>query len=594
MNLTLRARFIALGVVTALGIVGLTIFVDAKASGLTAAVDTASARTEAMYNQMDADMLHDGIQSDVLKLVIATTPQEQQAAITAIKEDTEHVNRAIENATRLTEDPDLKARLAEITTLFKGYAAAASAMAADPATAKAKMAAFYVLYDDLEDKQAKAEEVLTALGVTIKAEVAHSTSTLRLVIYAGCTTLMVVVISMLFLIARRTGHSLRRTREVLDAIARGEFDVTHTVDGQDEFAAMSRSVISTLDYLRHAARTATRIAEGDLTVEAQVLSKRDLLGVALAGMVGQLRTTIRGVDDTAGQVGAGTGQLTASAQSLADGNSRQSAAAQQTSASMEEISSIIRQNVDNARQTERIASKAAVDARTSGEAVGRTVVSIREIAQRIGIIEEISRKTDLLALNAAVEAARAGEHGKGFAVVAAEVRKLAERSQAAAGEISQLTTGCVAAAEGAGQLLAQLVPDIRRTAELVQDIASSCGEQSAGATQVTKAMQQLESVIQSNSAASEELAATAVTLAEQVTQLHRGVDHFKLDGQGQRRLVAVARSTARSSAKPPAKAMATPARAAARPAARSAPAGGISISLGGGAADDLDRDFDAA
>jgi len=195
------------------------------------------------------------------------------------------------------------------------------------------------------------------------------------------------------------------------------------------------------------------------------------------------------------------------------------------------MTSSIQQCLDNARQTERIASKAADDAKTSGDAVRSTVAAIRQIAARIGVIEEIARKTDLLALNAAVEAARAGDHGKGFAVVASEVRKLAERSQTAAGEIAQLTSSCVGAAESAGTLLERLVPDIKKTAELVQDIAAATGEQSTGATQVNRAMQQLDTVIQSNSAASEELAATAEELSAQSAQLRENISFFKLDGR---------------------------------------------------------------
>jgi methyl-accepting chemotaxis protein len=154
---------------------------------------------------------------------------------------------------------------------------------------------------------------------------------------------------------------------------------------------------------------------------------------------------------------------------------------------------------------------------------------MKEVAEKINIIEEIARKTDLLALNAAVEAARAGEHGKGFAVVASEVRKLAERSQTAAAEISRLTSDGVKTADGAGQLLAKLVPDIQKTAELVREIAAASVEQSTGATQVSKAIQQLDQVIQQNAAASEEMASTAEELSSQAEVLQSAVAFFRMD-----------------------------------------------------------------
>jgi methyl-accepting chemotaxis protein len=205
---------------------------------------------------------------------------------------------------------------------------------------------------------------------------------------------------------------------------------------------------------------------------------------------------------------------------------------------MEQMSSSIQQNGDNARQTDRIAKKAAEDAQTSGAAVARTTAAIRQIADRIGVIEEIARKTDLLALNAAVEAARAGEHGKGFAVVASEVRKLAERSQTAAAEISKLTNEGVSVAEGAGELLGKLVPDIRKTAELVQEIAAACVEQTTAAGQVSKAMTELDSVIQRNSASAEELAATAEELTGQAGQLRDSVSFFQLSANTRKNLIS--------------------------------------------------------
>jgi methyl-accepting chemotaxis protein len=199
---------------------------------------------------------------------------------------------------------------------------------------------------------------------------------------------------------------------------------------------------------------------------------------------------------------------------------------------MEEMASSIRQNTDNATQTEKIAIKSAVDAREGGKAVNETVAAMKEIATKISIIEEIARQTNLLALNAAIEAARAGEHGKGFAVVASEVRKLAERSQSAAGEISGLSIRSVAIAEQAGEMLTKMVPDIQRTSELVQEITASSKEQDVGAEQINKAIQQLDQIIQQNASASEEMASTSEELSSQAGQLSDAISFFKVDSEG--------------------------------------------------------------
>jgi methyl-accepting chemotaxis protein len=196
---------------------------------------------------------------------------------------------------------------------------------------------------------------------------------------------------------------------------------------------------------------------------------------------------------------------------------------------MEQMAANIRQNADNALQTEKIAIKSAQDAQEGGKAVAETVGAMKQIAEKINIIEEIARQTNLLALNAAIEAARAGEHGKGFAVVAAEVRKLAERSQNAAGEIGELSGRSVDIAEKAGEMLARMVPDIQRTAELVQEIAAASKEQDTGAEQVNQAIQQLDQVIQQNASASEEMASTSEELSSQAEQLQDTIGFFKVD-----------------------------------------------------------------
>ncbi|OGW36155.1 MAG: chemotaxis protein, partial [Nitrospirae bacterium GWC2_56_14] len=280
----------------------------------------------------------------------------------------------------------------------------------------------------------------------------------------------------------------------------------------------------------HIAEIAQQVAGGDLTVRFEQSKKLDTgVYAAMKDMVEKLKEIVSDVKSASDNVAAGSQQLSSSSEEMSQGASEQAAAAEEASSSMEQMSSNIRQNADNAMQTEKMAVKSAEDAKKGGKAVEETVHAMKEIAGKISIIEEIARQTNLLALNAAIEAARAGEHGKGFAVVASEVRKLAERSQKAAAEISELSGSSVEVAETAGELLAKMVPDIQKTAELVQEISAASKEQDTGSEQINKAIQQLDQVIQQNASASEEMASTSEELAAQAERLQQSIAFFRMD-----------------------------------------------------------------
>jgi methyl-accepting chemotaxis protein len=275
------------------------------------------------------------------------------------------------------------------------------------------------------------------------------------------------------------------------------------------------------------------IATGDLTLEREeaLLARKDEIGDicrSVESMRESLRGTLRAIQVTAEKVSAGSGQISKTAQVLSQGSGEQAVSAEEVSASMEEMATTNKQNTDNSMATETLSRKAAQDAEEGGKAVAATVLAMKNIASSISIIEEIARQTNLLALNAAIEAARAGDVGKGFAVVAAEVRKLAERSQKAAGEISVMSSESMTVAEKAGTLLDSMVPDIKKMAEMMLEISSASREQNIGVERVTSAIGQLDRVIQQNASTSEALAYSSEELSGQATGLQAAMAIFKL------------------------------------------------------------------
>jgi len=323
--------------------------------------------------------------------------------------------------------------------------------------------------------------------------------------------------------------------EYVDRISKGDMPRIITDNYNGDFNDIKNNLNVLIEATNSITANAKQVAQGNLMIELRKRSDKDELMESLYNMVEKLKEIVREVQAAADGVATGGQQLSATAQSLSQGATEQAASAEEISSSMEEMSSSIKQNADNASQTEKISNKSATDAREGGKAVNETVAAMKEIATKISIIEEIARQTNLLALNAAIEAARAGEHGKGFAVVASEVRKLAERSQTAAGEISELSGRSVQVAEAAGQMLTAILPDIQRTAELVQEISASSKEQDAGADQINRAIQQLDQVIQQNASAAEEMASTTEELAGQAEQLKTTIAFFSLDTHGAQR-----------------------------------------------------------
>ena len=312
--------------------------------------------------------------------------------------------------------------------------------------------------------------------------------------------------------------------------------------------------------IKHAAEFAMKIAEGNvgLTVHREFLERGDEIGMlaeAFKVQCDKLSHVAREIASASANVSQGSEQLSDTSQQMSQGATEQASSLEEISSSVEQMTANIKQNAENARVTESIAKKTANSAEDGGKAVTQTVEAMRLIASKIGIIEDIARSTNMLALNASIEAARAGEYGKGFAVVASEVGKLADRSQKEASEIIKLSAESVQIAEIAGKTILATIPDIKKTADLVQEISAASDEQNAGAQQISQALLQLDQVVQQNASASEESASMAEELSGQAVQLSETISFFKLGDEstgaaGTKQPIGAAPATARANAIP--------------------------------------------
>ncbi len=330
------------------------------------------------------------------------------------------------------------------------------------------------------------------------------------------------------LLVRTIVRPVQRTAAAAERLAQGDLDLTLKADSTDEIGQMIDAVQRLVAYLRAMAEMAEAIAGGDLIVEPEPRSEGDRLSHSFRSMVRKLSSIVADLRLGVGTLETASREVSATSLTLSRGTSDQAASVEETSSSLEEMTASITQNASNSRQMEQMAIQGAKAAEESGAAVVETVAAMRAIAERITIIEEIAYQTNLLALNAAIEAARAGEHGRGFAVVAAEVRRLAERSQESANEIAKVAGSSVRLAERSGQLLTDLVPSIRKTAELVQEVALASSEQSGGVNQINDAVRRVDDVAQRNAAAAEELATTAEEMQAQAMALKEKMGYFRI------------------------------------------------------------------
>ncbi len=424
----------------------------------------------------------------------------------------------------------------------------------DIARKRGKITAEALSEGDVERLDNESDAILSEIERGIEGKLAQDRITTD-EMYASAVRTMFILIAVAVIIGaavaawllKDIASSLSVAKTAIRKVAHGDFSTEINIVKRDEIGEMLEELKTMLEKLRGSVDIAKQVSKGDLTMDFNAMTnKGGDLDNALEAMVNNLRNITTTIYNGAASVSTASHQVAAASQQMSQGAQEQASASEEVSASMEQMIANIEQNTNNSQETEKIANKAANDIKVSNVSVSETVDAITTIAEKITIIEEIASKTDLLALNAAVEAARAGEHGKGFAVVAAEVRKLAERSQRAAAEINEISARTVKMAKDSKDMLTSTLPDINRTAELVQEIASASTEQSQGANQVNKAIQQLSTVTQSNASAAEEMSSNAEELNTLAEELKNAIGYFNIGTMASSKIIRAGNGIATS------------------------------------------------